>query len=89
MGEWRKLHNEELRDLYFFTSIIRIMESRRMRAVGHVAGMEEKRKAYRLLLGKPEGKRALGMLGLILERWDGVLWPGFVRFRIGTGGELL
>jgi hypothetical protein len=60
MGEWRKLHNEELRDLYSSPSIIRIIKSRRMRWTGHVAGMGEKRNAYRLLVGKPEGKRPLG-----------------------------
>jgi hypothetical protein len=59
-GEWRKLHNEELRDLYSSPSIIRIIKSRRMRWAGQVARMGEKRNAYRLLLGKPEGKRPLG-----------------------------
>jgi hypothetical protein len=59
-GEWRKLHNEELRDLYYSPSIIRIIKSRRMRWAGHVARMGEKRNAYRLLVGKPEGKRPLG-----------------------------
>jgi hypothetical protein len=52
-GEWRKLHNEELHDLYSAPSIIRIMKARRMRWAGHVAGMGEKRNAYRLLLRKP------------------------------------
>jgi hypothetical protein len=60
MGEWGKLHNEELRDLYSLPSIIRIMKSRRMRWAGHVARMGEKRNAYRLLVGNPEGKRPLG-----------------------------
>jgi hypothetical protein len=59
-GEWRKLHNEKLRDLYSPPSIIRIIKSRRMRWAGHVARMGEKRNAYRLLVGKPEGKRPLG-----------------------------
>jgi hypothetical protein len=59
-GEWRKLHNEELRDLYSSPSIIRIIRPRRMRWAGHVARMGEKRNAYRLLVGKPEGKRPLG-----------------------------
>jgi hypothetical protein len=59
-GEWRKLHNEELCDLYSSPSIIRIIKSRRMRWTGHVARIEEKKNAYRLLVGKPEGKRALG-----------------------------
>jgi hypothetical protein len=60
MGEWRKLHNEELHDLYSSPSIIRIMKSRRMRLVGHVARMREKRSSFRLLVGKPEGKRPQG-----------------------------
>jgi hypothetical protein len=51
-GEWKKLHNEELRDLYSSTSIIRIIKSRRMRWAGHVARMREKGNAYRLLMGK-------------------------------------
>jgi hypothetical protein len=59
-GEWKKLHNEELRDFYSSPSIIRIIKSRRMRWAGHVARMVEKRNAYRLLVGKPEGKRPLG-----------------------------
>jgi hypothetical protein len=59
-GEWRKLHNEELRDLYCSPSIIRIIKSWRMRLAGHVARMGEKRNAYRLLVGKPEGKSPLG-----------------------------
>jgi hypothetical protein len=59
-GEWRKLHNEELRDLYSSPGIIRIIKSRRMKLAGHVARMGEKRNAYRLLVGKAEGKRPLG-----------------------------
>jgi hypothetical protein len=59
-GEWRKLHNEELRDLYSSPNIIKIIKSRRTRWVGHVVRMGEKRNAYRLLMGKPEGKRPLG-----------------------------
>jgi hypothetical protein len=55
-GGWRKLHNEELHNLYSSPSIIRIIKSRRMRWVGHVARMGEKRNVYRLLVGKPEGK---------------------------------
>jgi hypothetical protein len=58
-GEWRKLHNEELRDLYSSPSIIRIIKSRKMRWGDHVARMGEKRNAYRLLVRKPEGKRPL------------------------------
>jgi hypothetical protein len=59
-GGWRKLHNEELHNVYSSSSIIRIIKSRRMRWAGHVAPMGEKRNVYRLLVGKPEGKRPLG-----------------------------
>jgi hypothetical protein len=59
-GEWRKLLNEELRDLYSSPSIIRIIKSKRMRWAGHVGRMGEKTNAYKLLVGKPEGKRPLG-----------------------------
>jgi hypothetical protein len=59
-GEWRKLHNEELHDLYSLPSIIRIIKARRLRWAGIVARMGEKRNAYRLLMGKPEGRRPLG-----------------------------
>jgi hypothetical protein len=59
-GGWRNLHNEELHKLYSSPSIIRIIKSRRMRWAGHVARMGEKRKVYRLLVGKPEGERPLG-----------------------------
>jgi hypothetical protein len=58
-GGWKRLHNEELHNLYSSPSIIRIIKSRRMRWAGHVARMEE-RNVYRLLVGKPEGKRPLG-----------------------------
>jgi hypothetical protein len=60
MGGWRKLHNEELHNLYSSPSIIRIIKSRRMRGAGYVAQMGEKRNVYRLLVGKPEGKKPLG-----------------------------
>jgi hypothetical protein len=58
---WRKLHNEELHDLYSAPSIIRMIKSRRMRWVWHVARMGYNRNAYRLLVGKPEGKRPLDL----------------------------
>jgi hypothetical protein len=57
---FRKISNEELRNLYFSPSIIRMIKSRRMRRTGYVARMEEKRNAYGILAGKPEGKRPLG-----------------------------
>jgi hypothetical protein len=55
-GEWRKLHNKELYDLYSSPSIIRIIKSKRTKWAGHVARMGEKRNAYRLFVRKPEGK---------------------------------
>jgi hypothetical protein len=59
-GDWRKLHNEELHNLCFPPNIIIMTKSRRMRWAGHVALMGEKRNAYRILVGKPGGKRPLG-----------------------------
>jgi hypothetical protein len=59
-GDWRKLHNEELHNLYSSPNIIRMIKSRKMRWAGHVARMGEKRNAYRILVEKPEGKRPLG-----------------------------
>jgi hypothetical protein len=79
-GEWRKLHNEELRDLYSSPTIKRIIKSRRMRWAGHVARMGENKNAYRLLVGKPEGKRPLGRpRRRRVDKW----------LRKGAGGELL
>jgi len=56
----RRLHNEELNDLYCSPSIVWVIKSRRMRCAGHVAHMGEERGVYRVLVGKPEGKRPLG-----------------------------
>jgi len=58
--EWRKLHNEELRDLYALPNIVLVVKSRRMRWAGHVARMGEGRGVHRFLVEKPEGKRPLG-----------------------------
>jgi hypothetical protein len=58
--EWRRLHNEELIDLYCSPTIVRVIISRRRRWAGHVALMGERRGAYRVLVGKPEGRRPLG-----------------------------
>jgi hypothetical protein len=65
-GRWRKLRNKKLRDLYSSPSIIRMIKSRRMRWAGHVARIGDKRNAYRILLGKSEGKR---LLGRTRRRW--------------------
>ena len=59
-GEWRKLHNAELHALHTTRNVIRNLKSRRVRWPGHVARMEQTRNAYRVLVGKPEGKRSLG-----------------------------
>jgi hypothetical protein len=72
MGEWRKLHNGELHNLYSSPDIIRQVKSRRMRWAGHVAHMEEGRNVYRFLVGKPKGKNHLkdqGMDGRIGSKW--------------------
>jgi hypothetical protein len=66
-GEWRKLHNEELNELYSLPNIVQVVKSRRMRRAGHVAHMGEERGLHRVLVGKPEGKRPLGRPRL---RWE-------------------
>jgi hypothetical protein len=58
--EWRRLHNEELYALYSSPNIIRVTKSRRLRLAGHVVRMGERNGAYRVLVGKPEGRRPLG-----------------------------
>jgi hypothetical protein len=90
-GRWRKLHNEELRDLYSSPSIIRIIKSRIMRWAWYVARMGEKRNAYRLLVGKLEGKRPLWRPrrrwadNIKIDRleigWGGVDWIGLAQDR--------
>jgi hypothetical protein len=90
-GGWRKLHNKELHNLYSSPSTIRIIKSRRMRCAGHVARMGKKRNAYRLLVGKPEGKRPLGRprhrwmdnikMDLLEKRLSGVDWIGLAQDR--------
>ena len=59
-GEWGRLHNEELKDLYSSSNIVRMIKSRRMKWAGYVARMSEERRVYRFLVGKPEGRRPLG-----------------------------
>ena len=59
-GEWRRLHNEELNDLYSSPNIVRVIKSRRLRWAGHMVRMGEESGVYRVLVGKPKGKRPLG-----------------------------
>ena len=66
-GEWRKLHNEELNDMYSSPTIVLVIKSRRMRWAGHVARIGEGRGLYRILVEKPEGKRPLGRTR---RRWE-------------------
>jgi hypothetical protein len=83
-GDWRKLLNEELHNLYSSPNIIRMIKSRRMRCAGHVARMGEPRNAYRLLVRNPEGNRLLGRprhrwvdkikMDLREIGWDGMDW---------------
>jgi transcription termination factor 2 len=91
MEGWRKLHNEELHNLYSSSSIIRIIMSRKIRWAGHVARMWEKRNAYRILVGKPEDKRPLGRaisrwvdnikMDLRDIGWDGMDWIDLAQDR--------
>jgi hypothetical protein len=94
-GEWRRLHNEELIDLYSLPNIVRVIKSRRMRWAGHVARMGERRGVYRVLVGKPEGRRPLGRPRC---RWedniktdlrDVGVCTGLGWLRVGTGGGRL
>ena len=92
-GEWRKLHNDELMDLYSLPNIVRVVKSRRMRWTGHVARMGEGKGMHKVLVGKPEGKRPLGRLR---RRWEdnikmdlrevGGVETGWSWLRIGTDG---
>jgi hypothetical protein len=87
----KKLHNEELRDLHSSPRIIRIIKSRRMRWAGDVARMGGKEKCYRLLVGKPDGKRPLGRprcrwvdnikIDLLEIGWGSVYWIGLAQDR--------
>jgi hypothetical protein len=96
-GEWRKLDYEELNDLYFSPSLIRVIKSRIMRWAGHVTRMGVSRGVYGILVGKLEGKRPLGRprrrwednLRFILRNWDLRVWTGSVWLRIGAGGGCL
>ena len=80
--EWRKLHNEELNDLYSSPNIVWVIKLRRMRCVGHVAHMGKRRGVHRVLVGKPEGKRPLG------RPWH--KWKDNIKMdlqEVGSGGR--
>jgi hypothetical protein len=92
--EWRKLHNAELNYLYSSPKIVQVIKSRRMRWLGHVVRMGERRDVYRLLVGKSEGKRPFGRSR---HRWEDNIkmdlqevvcgvWTVSSWLRIGTGG---
>ena len=96
MGEWRRLHNEELNDLYYSPNIVRVIKSIRMRWTGHVVRMGEERGVYRILVGKPEEKSHWGdigvdgwILGWISRWWDMGMWSGLDWPRIEAGGGRL
>ena len=93
-GEWRKLHKEELNDVYSLPNIVRVVKSRRMKWAGHVARMGEDRGVHRVLVGKPEGKRPLGRprrrwehnIKMDLQEVGGIVGTGWSWLRTGTGG---
>jgi hypothetical protein len=97
VGGWKRLHNEELHNLYISPNIIRVIESRRVKWTGHVAYIREVRIAHKFLVEKPEGRKPLGTLyadGRIILEWflekhGGKLWTGIFCFRTGTIGWLL
>jgi hypothetical protein len=96
-GERRRLHNEQLNDLYSSPNIIWVIKSRRVRWAGYVARMGEGRGAYRTLMGRPEGRRPLGRprrrwednIKMDLQEVGWGAWIGLIWLRIGTGGGLL
>ena len=81
-GELRKVHNEELSDLYSLPNIVRVVKSRRMRWAGHVARMGEGKRVYRVLVGKLEGKRPLGRPR---RRWEDNIKMDFQEVGRGCG----
>jgi hypothetical protein len=81
-GEWRKLHYEELNDMYSLPNIVRVVKSRRMRWEGHVARMREESGVHRVLVGKPEVKRPLGRHR---RRWEDNIKMDFQEIGVGCG----
>ena len=78
--EWRELHNEELNELYFSPNIVWLIKSRRLRWAGHAARMGERRGVYRVLVGKPKGKRPLGRSRF---RWEDTIKMDLQEVRCG------
>ena len=93
-GDWRRLHNEELYALYSSLNIVPVIKSRRHRRAEHVARMGERRGAYRVLVGKPEGRRPLGRprrrsednIKMNFREFGMGAWTESIRFATGTGG---
>jgi hypothetical protein len=91
-GEWRKLHNKEMNDLYSLPNIVQVVKSGRMRWAGHVVRMGEERRVHMVLVGKTEGKRPLGRprrrwkanIKMDLQKLEGVVGTGWSWLRIGT-----
>jgi hypothetical protein len=81
-GEWRKLHNEELSNLYSLPNIVRVVKARRVRLAGHVARMGEGRSVHRVLVGKPEVKRSLGRPR---RRWEDSIKMDLQLVGVGCG----
>ena len=96
-GEWRRLYNKELYTLYCSPNNIWVIKSRRMRWVGRMTRMEGRSRAYRVLVGRPRGKRPFGrpryrwgiILKWIFKKWNEEAWTGSFRLSTETGGSLL
>jgi hypothetical protein len=96
-GEWRKLHNEELHDLYSSTNIVRVIKSRRMRWAGHVARMGRREACIEFWWGNPRERDQWGdpdvdgriILGWIFRKWNVGVWTRLGWLRIETGGGQL
>jgi hypothetical protein len=94
MEEWRKIHNEELNDLFSLLNIVRVIKSRRMRWAEHVTWTDDESVMYRVLVGKPEGKRPLDRrsnrwednMRMDLLELDVGVWIGLGWLRKDTGG---